>query len=70
MLSKLLHFLDKMTYRKKAKNIMKIECTFCDVLVKNVNTKGELLFNHKNVDGAPRTKNVHKRLCKQLKYLL
>jgi len=61
---------DIASQRKRVKNIGKLEKDFCEALVKFVNTKGELLFNHKNVDGAPRTNNDHELFYKQLKHLL
>jgi len=69
-LAQLRLFRDKMTQRKKAKNIEKVEHDFCEALIKFVNTKGELLFNHKLVEGAPRTNNGHELFYKQLKHLL
>ena len=38
--------------------------------MKYVKTKGDLLFNYKDVAGAPRTNNAHELQYKQLKHLL
>lgn len=69
-LNRLRLFRDRMTKRKKSADLMKIESDFCDALVKFVNAKGELLLNHKRVDGAPRTNNEHELFYKQLKHVL
>jgi hypothetical protein len=69
-LNRLRLFRDRMTKRKKAEDMMKIESDFCEALVKFVNTKGELLLNYKRVDGAPRTNNEHELFYRQLKHLL
>lgn len=69
-LNRLRLFRDRMTKRKNANDIMKIESNFCEALVKFVNTKGELLLNYKRVEGAPRTNNDHEIFYKQLKHLL
>jgi hypothetical protein len=69
-LTRLRLFRDRMTKRKRADDIKKIERDFCEALIKFVNTKGELLLNHKRVDGAPRTNNDHELFYKQLKHLL
>jgi len=61
---------DKAKKRSKVKAIGKKEQDFCEALVKFVDTKGELLFNFKTIDGAPRTNNSHELFYKQLKHLL
>ncbi len=69
-LKKMKIFKEKMRKRTDAKNIKKLEADFCEAVVKFVNTKGELLFNYRNVEGAPRTNNDHELFFKQLKHML
>lgn len=47
-----------------------VEREFIESLMKYVKSKGELLFNFKDVPGAPRTNNAHELRYKQLKHLL
>jgi len=47
-----------------------VEAQFIDELTNYVETKGELLFNHKRIEGAPKTNNLHELSFKQLKHFL
>ena len=47
-----------------------IEAQFIEELTKYVETKGELLFNYKRIEGAPKTNNLHELSFKQLKHFL
>jgi len=47
-----------------------IEAQFIEDLTKYVETKGELLFNYKRIEGAPKTNNLHELSFKQLKHFL
>jgi hypothetical protein len=47
-----------------------IEAQFIEDLTKFVETKGELLFNYKRIEGAPKTNNLHELSFKQLKHFL
>ena len=47
-----------------------VEAQFIEELVKYVETKGELLFNYKRIEGAPKTNNLHELSFKQLKHFL
>lgn len=47
-----------------------VEAQFIEELTKYVETKGELLFNYKRIDGAPKTNNLHELSFKQLKHFL
>ena len=47
-----------------------VEAQFIEELTKYVETKGELLFNYKLIDGAPKTNNLHELSFKQLKHFL
>jgi len=47
-----------------------VEAQFIEVLTKYVETKGDLLFNYKQIEGAPKTNNLHELSFKQLKHLL
>lgn len=69
-LAKMRAFRDKVRKRGKVKGASKIEVDFCDALVKFVNTKGKLLFNYRDVEGAERTNNDHELFYKQLKHML
>lgn len=46
------------------------EGKFIEALEKYLNNKGKLLFNYKQVKGAPRTNNSHELAYKQLKHFL
>jgi len=56
--------------RLGCKNCMEIEREFIQALQKYLENKGELLFNYKRIDGAPRTNNSHELAFKQLKHFL
>ena len=47
-----------------------VEAQFIEALTKYVETKGDLLFNYKRIEGAPKTNNLHELSFKQLKHLL
>lgn len=47
-----------------------VEAQFIVKLTKYVETKGDLLFNYKRIEGAPKTNNLHELSFKQLKHLL
>jgi len=47
-----------------------VEAQFIEELTKYVETKGELLFNFKRIEGAPKTNNSHELSFKQLKHFL
>lgn len=47
-----------------------VEAQFIEELTKYVETKGELLFNYKRIEGAPKTNNSHELSFKQLKHFL
>ena len=47
-----------------------VEAHFIKELTKYVETKGDLLFNYKLIEGAPKTNNLHELSFKQLKHLL
>lgn len=47
-----------------------VEAQFIEDLTKYVETKGDLLFNYKQIEGAPKTNNLHELSFKQLKHLL
>ncbi|MHA1492211.1 MAG: hypothetical protein ACTSRI_21490 [Promethearchaeota archaeon] len=47
-----------------------VEAQFIKKLTKYVETKGELLFNYKQIEGAPKTNNLHELSFKQLKHFL
>jgi len=47
-----------------------VEAQFIEKLTKYVETKGDLLFNYKQIEGAPKTNNLHELSFKQLKHLL
>lgn len=47
-----------------------VEAQFIKELRKFVETKGELLFNYKRIEGAPKTNNLHELSFKQLKHFL
>ena len=47
-----------------------VEAQFIEDLTKFVETKGELLFNYKRIEGAPKTNNLHELSFKQLKHFL
>lgn len=47
-----------------------VEAIFIEELTKYVETKGELLFNYKLIEGAPKTNNLHELSFKQLKHFL
>ena len=47
-----------------------VEAQFINELANYVETKGELLFNHKRIEGAPKTNNLHELSFKQLKHFL
>ncbi len=47
-----------------------VEAHFIEDLTKYVETKGELLFNYKRIEGAPKTNNLHELSFKQLKHFL
>jgi len=47
-----------------------VEAQFIEELTKYVETKGELLFNYKQIEGAPKTNNLHELSFKQLKHFL
>jgi hypothetical protein len=47
-----------------------VEAQFIEELTKYVETKGELLFNYKRIEGAPKTNNLHELSFKQLKHFL
>ena len=47
-----------------------VEAQFIEELTKYVETKGDLLFNYKRIEGAPKTNNLHELSFKQLKHLL
>jgi len=61
---------DKAKKRLHDKLVGKKERDFCEALAKFVDTKGELLFNFKTIDGGPATNNSHELFYKQLKHLL
>ena len=47
-----------------------VEAQFIEELTKYVETKGELLFNFKRIEGAPKTNNLHELSFKQLKHFI
>jgi hypothetical protein len=47
-----------------------VEAQFIEELTNYVETKGELLFNYKRIEGAPKTNNLHELSFKQLKHFL
>ncbi|MHA1491793.1 MAG: hypothetical protein ACTSRI_19340 [Promethearchaeota archaeon] len=47
-----------------------IEAQFIEKPTKSVETKGELLFNYKQIERAPKTNNLHELSFKQLIYFL
>ncbi len=47
-----------------------VEAQFIEELTKYVETKGELLFNYKLIEDAPKTNNLHELSFKQLKHIL
>lgn len=47
-----------------------VEAQFIEQLTKYVETKGELLFNFKRIEGAPKTNNLHELSFKQLKHFI
>lgn len=47
-----------------------VEAQFIEELTKYVETKGELLFNYKHIENAPKTNNLHELSFKQLKHFL
>lgn len=47
-----------------------VEAQFIEELAKYVETKGDLLFNYKRIEGAPKTNNLHELSFKQLKHFL
>ena len=47
-----------------------VEAQFIEELTKYVETKGELLFNYKQIEGVPKTNNLHELSFKQLKHFL
>lgn len=47
-----------------------VEAQFIEKLTKYVETKGKLLFNYKQIEGAPKTNNLHELSFKQLKHFL
>lgn len=63
-------FSKTLSKRKDGSKLGPLENDFVIALYKFVSTKGELLFNHKLIDGAPRTNNSHELFYKQLKHLL
>jgi hypothetical protein len=65
-LESLQYIRDKAKKRSKIKDIGKKEKDFCEALMKFVDTKGELLFNFKTIDGGPRTNNSHELFYKQI----
>lgn len=61
---------NKAQKREKVKGIGKKEKDFCEAFVKFVDTKGDHLFNYKNIEGGPTTNNSHELFYKQLKHLI
>ena len=47
-----------------------VEAQFIKELINYVETKGELLFNYKRIEGAPKTNNAHELSFKQLKHFI
>lgn len=47
-----------------------VEAQFIEELTKYVETKGDLLFNYKRIEDAPKTNNLHELSFKQLKHFL
>ena len=47
-----------------------LEASFKEGLTKYVETKGQLLFNYKLIESAPKTNNMHELSFKQLKHFL
>lgn len=47
-----------------------VEAQFIEDLTKYVETKGELLFNYNQIEGAPKTNNLHELSFKQLNHFL
>lgn len=56
--------------RLTCENCFEVDKEFIGALQKYLKNKGELLFNYKRIDGAPRTNNSHELAFKQLKHFL
>lgn len=69
-LDKLENYSKKLSKRLESKNCMETERQFIESLQKYMENKGELLFNYKRIEGAPRTNNSHELAFKQLKHFL
>lgn len=69
-LDRLRRYRDKLRKYRNGEKCGAIEKKFIENLMKYVKTKGEQLFNYKDVEGAPRTNNSHELKYKQLKHML
>ncbi len=63
-------FCKKLERLSVARDCGSVELQFITELTTYVETKGDLLFNYKRIDGAPKTNNAHELSFKQLKYFL
>lgn len=64
------NYCKKLTALQQREGCGLVEAQFIEELTNYVETKGELLFNHKRIDGAPKTNNLHELSFKQLKHFL
>ena len=69
-LDKFEQFSKSLGKRLSCKNCAEVERKFIQALQKYLENKGELLFNYKRIDDAPRTNNSHELAFKQLKHFL
>jgi len=63
-------YCKKLAKLQQRKDCGLVEAQFIEELTKYVETKGELLFNYKQIEGAPKTNNLHELSFKQLKHFL
>ena len=64
------NYCKKLTTRQLRNDCGLVETQFIEELTNYVETKGELLFNYKRIEGAPKTNNLHELSFKQLKHFL
>ena len=63
-------FCQELQPLSKSLSIDSHEYIFLEALLKFIDTKGELLFNYRNINGAPSTNNDLELRFKQMKHLL
>jgi len=69
-LSLLENYCKTLTTRQLRDDCGLLEAQFIKELTNYVETKGELLFNYKRIERAPKTNNLHELSFKQLKHFL